>query len=238
MAETDPKGARPDEEAVVMEKKACSSKARKSARRVLGNRKRPESKFNALAPKDPQSTLEEGVVMDDKEKILLAMEYGAKLDLPGAHGMTPLMDAVDRGNREMVHLLVRLGASLNAKNEDGIAPLNYAIVNHDRDLVETLIRFGANVNSTSEEDVTPLLEALYCGAPHSIVRMLLDAGADATYQCEQTGDIPLELAFDDERVEIRRLFQDCSGASLDKNEFVKKGVLQDTVFADPKKLLN
>ena len=246
MAEPDPKEVWADKNEWIMAQRNSAAKARKSARRVLGNRKKQDSKPNALPPSNPQVLMEEGVVMNDKGRVLDALKLGAKLDVPGCRGLTPLNDAVDRNNCEMVILLIRLGANVNQRDENGATALEHAICDRSWDLVACLIGLKAEVNNVNDAEETPLMEALSCHAPFTIIRALLDAGADPFYKSSNTGETALELAFYDERAEVRMLFQDLPDESLGNDEYgertndeyVEEGVMQKPAFRDPRKFLN
>lgn len=201
-------------------------------------RKSGSAQIEVLSAEQAQSLLGEGLQVNDLEKMALAMKSGARLDVIGAYGMDPFMEAVDRGNRDAVRLLVKLGANVNAINNDGSSPLTLAIMNSDKGVVSDLIALGANVNSVSKSDETPLMEALYCHAPHSIVQLLLDKGANPFYRCKETKDTPMKLAQADNREEIRAMFKLYEFLVSDGREFAKRGVVQGTAFQDPRKLFN
>jgi len=191
-----------------------------------------------LSAEQAQNLLEEGIQEDDLENMVLAVESGAKFDVQGPNGMEPLMEAVDRANRKAVRLLVKLGADVNVMNPDRSSALGLAIMNGDKDIVSDLIELGANVNNANKLGETPLMEALYCHASLPIIQLLLDKGANPFYMCKQTKDTPMKLAMEDNREEVRTLFRIYEAFASNRNEFVKRGVIQEAVFKDPRKFMN
>jgi uncharacterized protein len=96
----------------------------------------------------------------------------------------PLALAVMRGHAAVAGVLLRHGADANLLNQAGTPMLQIAAARNSTELLSLLLEHGAAVNTADEtKGFTALLLALLlsvckCGVP--VVRLLLDAGADAT----------------------------------------------------------
>jgi ankyrin repeat protein len=113
-------------------------------------------------------------------RVLLAS--GANPNAPGREG-TALCEAISNSSSSgidkdnMVVLLLRHGADPNVRCRFGNPPLDGAIMRHSDNLVAMLIGAGARV-SDLDGDGTPLIVKAAIYGPKSIVRRMLDAGAD------------------------------------------------------------
>ena len=130
---------------------------------------------------------------DDLETVNLLLKAGADPDTADDHGVTPLERAAENASLEMVERLLAAGASADRAQDSGLTPLMTAARTGNVDVVHALIDSGAQVNATTTEtNSTALMWAL--SAPHpSIVRLLLERGADATIETTP-GFTPLMFA--------------------------------------------
>ncbi len=107
----------------------------------------------------------------------LLIDAKADLDVSSAHGLSPLLLAVEARDANAVAFLTERGARVNQRSKNGWLPLQAAVENRMAGTAELLIRQGADVNARGADGWTPLLAAIDTGR-EDLVRMLLDAGAD------------------------------------------------------------
>ncbi len=101
---------------------------------------------------------------------------GIDVDLRAGNGDTALMIAAYKADREAVRALLAKGAAVN---KDGWTPLHYAAASGDNEIVQMLMDKDANLDALSPNRTTPMMMAARGG--HILaVKLLLDAGADAT----------------------------------------------------------
>jgi ankyrin repeat protein len=93
------------------------------------------------------------------------------------------MHAAAFGSSEAVRLLLEGGADVNAKNSLGATALIWSAT--DLRKAAMLIDTGADVNARSNLGRTPLLIAATCDGCSSLVRLLLEKGADPKVQDER-----------------------------------------------------
>jgi len=126
-------------------------------------------------------------------KVEQIIELGAQVDIEDAKGETPLFLACKNKHHGITRLLLAKGADINKKNSQGVPRLHRACQDGDFDLVQMLVTRGATVDIGCEkEELTPLMLASNHGHI-SIVRYLLNQGADANKQCK-IGDTALIVA--------------------------------------------
>jgi uncharacterized protein len=118
--------------------------------------------------------------------VKLMIARGAKVNLAGDEGVTPLMTSVRvsyRGTVEITELLIKKGANVNARAGRGSTALMYAssgVAAHYEDnyveVVRLLIKSGAKVNVKNQIGATPLSIAKE-GKWKKIIAVLKKAGA-------------------------------------------------------------
>lgn len=87
------------------------------------------------------------------------LERGAKTEIAGRDGLTPLHAAVIRNKVEIVKQLLAAGARVGAKDDDDRMPLHFAVSTKSVESVELLLKAGADVNAEIKGGLTPLLMA-------------------------------------------------------------------------------
>ncbi|MCB9673611.1 MAG: ankyrin repeat domain-containing protein [Alphaproteobacteria bacterium] len=125
------------------------------------------------------------------QELASVLADGADPQVVDTEGVPALLHAADTGRVDLVKPLLQAGADLAAVDNIGWNALMAAIAASAEDLVEFLLMHGANANHVARED-TPLTIAA-AEAPITIVRMLLDHGADPDLR-RPDGWTPLMLA--------------------------------------------
>jgi ankyrin repeat protein len=151
------------------------------------------------------------------------LDHGVDINLPDPDGVSPLLVAIMNANWDRARQLIEAGADVNQWDIFGQAPLFAMVGSYTRidggrasidplnettgmDIVHMLIERGADPNmqvlfrpanvrgSTSTRGSTPLIRAANNG-DLEMVRLLLDAGADATvYMADRQTPIHAVLA--------------------------------------------
>jgi ankyrin repeat protein len=107
---------------------------------------------------------------------LLLNANGTNLDQGAKNGDTALMIAAYKANREAVRALLAKGAQVN---RSGWTALHYAAAAGDNEIVQMLMDKDADLDAKSPNNTTPIMMAAR-GDQILTVKLLLDAGADAT----------------------------------------------------------
>lgn len=92
-----------------------------------------------------------------------------------------LMMASLKGDTELARKLIARGADVN---KTGWAPLHYAATGGHVQIIQMLLDESAYIDAESPNKTTPLMMAAYYGTPEA-VKLLLEAGADATLRNQQ-----------------------------------------------------
>jgi ankyrin repeat protein len=100
----------------------------------------------------------------------------ALLNARGPEGSTPFMYAVLYANTATLTHLLKLGADPNKSNDAHATALMWAI--RDLDKTRLLIEHGADVNAKSDDYRTPLMIAARHPGNLSVVKLLLEKGAN------------------------------------------------------------
>lgn len=113
----------------------------------------------------------------------LLLERGAKVN-PNVDtrtgGTTPLMAAANATNGDIVRFLIEQGAEVNAQNAQGETPLMLAC--YSPAATQALLAHGAKVNARDKRGNTALMHT----QSGEVMRMLLEAGADASGGAQDT----------------------------------------------------
>lgn len=111
------------------------------------------------------------------------------IDIRSPKDETPLMMAALKGHLDLVKKLIAKDADVN---KPGWAPLHYAATGAHLAIMEVLLEHHAFIDAESPNGTTPLMmAALYGNA--AAVKLLLDAGADATMK-NQLGMTAVDFA--------------------------------------------
>jgi ankyrin repeat protein len=113
----------------------------------------------------------------DREAVRSLLNSRAKVDVPGADGMTALIWAAYRNDVQMADLLLRAGADVKAANEYGATALYAAAANADSAMAAKLLAAGADADAHLLSGETPLMVAAHQGNLATL-RVLLSGGAN------------------------------------------------------------
>jgi len=120
-------------------------------------------------------------------------------------GATALYVACEFGHTKVAELLIAAGADVDAQRADGATPLYKACQDGGRPAIaKMLLKAGAQVNREHDRGMTPLWLAVHQGSTE-LVRILLDAGADAAHRVQ--GWSALDLARREKHAEIVKLLE-------------------------------
>ncbi|KAJ2483239.1 phosphate system positive regulatory protein pho81 [Coemansia sp. RSA 2320] len=105
-----------------------------------------------------------------------AVKAGCDPDEPDYYARRPIHYAAINGHRQCIEYLLELGSSVGIIDDDGSHAFDYAVINGHSECAQRLLQYDKTiVNGTPDQ---PAL-LLACEKGHeSIVRMLLDAGAE------------------------------------------------------------
>jgi uncharacterized protein len=116
---------------------------------------------------------------DDPETAELLIRAGANVNAANSYGVTPLALACANGNFVMVEKLLKAGADPNAAQPTGTTVLMTAARTGNVDVVKSLLAHQADVNAKeTRREQTALMWAVAEKHPE-VVRLLIEAGADA-----------------------------------------------------------
>lgn len=114
------------------------------------------------------------------------IDHGARINVRSRSGMTPLYFASHYGHAETVDLLLRQGADPDLATRRGFTPLHRASYRAHPEVVRLLLEHKASVDQQTKAGFTPLHEVVRGSGKlkirRTIVKLLLDHGADATVQ--------------------------------------------------------
>jgi ankyrin len=121
--------------------------------------------------------------LGDVRVIEALLERGARTDLEGRGGMTPLHYASSLDREDKAGVLLNGGADPNAPGPppERRRPLHWAIMSRriSLGLIEHLVEKGAGIEEKDANGVSPLYEAIRQDRS-DVVHFLMDRGADCT----------------------------------------------------------
>jgi ankyrin repeat protein len=143
---------------------------------------------------------------DDPAAVQKLLAAGARVNVAGESGYTPLMGAINNRRIANAKILIDAGADVNARiPENGDAPLTLPLY-YKRDSsegVSLLLAKGANPNTANSVGRSALMLATF-GQPISAVKDLLQAGANVNAQ-DRNGNTALMAAAEYNNVEAVKL---------------------------------
>jgi ankyrin repeat protein len=140
------------------------------------------------------------------EIAVLLIDHGAKVDLKGAFGHSPLRIASRNGNLDIVKILIGKGARIDTEGEDLATPLESAAGKGHLDIVKVLIEAGAKVNHQDKDGDTPLHEAAR-GGYLEVAQYLLSKGADTSIK-DSDGSTAGDIARSSGQPKVAELLKD------------------------------
>ena len=155
---------------------------------------------NSAGPQD--YSLFNAIRCGDLALLASHLREGTPVNVQAPDGTTPLMVAALHGTPAALELLLRHGADPNAVNKDGASALLYAV--GDLHKVRLLLDGGAQANVRSTLGNTPLIAAASHDDNLSVVKLLLEQGADlhARYKNEVSALTAAVLASDADAVQF------------------------------------
>ncbi|MBL8881122.1 MAG: ankyrin repeat domain-containing protein [Phycisphaerales bacterium] len=147
------------------------------------------------------------VFRNDFETLKTILTQGMSPDELDSDGRTPLIHAAIDNKLSIARYLLDAGA--NVDHQDGLecTALHYAAQNHHKEIVELLLNRGARLEVGDVNGNTPLSNAVfYSQGRGSMIRMLLDAGADRNHM-NKHGVSPLSLAQSVSNYDLAQFFK-------------------------------
>uniref|UniRef100_UPI001008D9E7 ankyrin repeat domain-containing protein n=1 Tax=Longirhabdus pacifica TaxID=2305227 RepID=UPI001008D9E7 len=148
--------------------------------------------FDMNTPNKAGDTLLSAIAQWDKEAVAMVTELGANVDTLNSEGMTPLMQAAEKGNTEVVSYLLQKGANKDlqqapkAYQSSQSSALMFAVYEGHKDTVQVLLDAGVNVDLQDINGDTALHMALThhggTSLREELALSLVNAGADGSKQ--------------------------------------------------------
>ena len=134
---------------------------------------------------EDDNALQAACEMNNTDIILLLLENGADPNLHGGWYGSALHATFHKWNEEIIRELLRRGADISYKGGDFHSVLQAAVENGNEDAVRTALDCGLSPNEKGGWFTYPLLRATARDTcPDSIVKLLLEAGADPNLERE------------------------------------------------------
>ncbi|KAK9172195.1 Signal peptide,Ankyrin repeat-containing protein [Cryptosporidium meleagridis] len=114
---------------------------------------------------------------------LYLIEHGADVNIVGANGISPLINAVQRSNLPLVALLLLNGANIDYSDNRDLSPLFYSVISRNLRMTHFLLKCGSNPNIPDRNGLTPFYFLLKDGMStntEEFLELLLDYGASMT----------------------------------------------------------
>ena len=124
-----------------------------------------------------ENALLDAVERGDRAAALTLLAKGARPNVPGPDGTTPIMWAAANDDVELVRALIKAGADVKAKNQFGTSAITEAAIVGSVPVINALLKAGADPDTKNPEGETPLMAVARSGKVDA-ARLLLEAGAD------------------------------------------------------------
>jgi ankyrin repeat protein len=137
----------------------------------------------------------------------LVVNYPQDVNADGGYYMRPLIAALAGEHSQTADSLRRSGADPRVQNEYQITPLHSAAYYGTFEAVQKLIEYEADIDARDKDGYTPLSVASrgrHCKGG-SVVRLLLDRGADVNSRADKDGTTPLHEASGNGALEVVRV---------------------------------
>jgi len=162
---------------------------------------------------DGRTALELAAQNGHVETVRVLLDHGADPNGQNEEGVAPLHSAAQRGHLDVVSLLLSRGAESNLANQGRKSALYVAVGAGHAAIVQELLRHTPLADQETDPLETPLRMASRRGNAQ-IVRLLIDAGADANWANPNDGGTALHLASEaGQAVAVETLIR--AGAMLD-----------------------
>jgi ankyrin repeat protein len=141
------------------------------------------------------------IAYDSNSSIIgpMLIDAGAPVNMPGFHGMNPLMYAAANAQNigdEHLEMLLMIDADIHAKDMSGRTVLHHACLASQKKRVKRLLDAGANIEARDYSQQTPL--HLACQRSNTdVVNLLLEKQADALV-LDYDKNTPFDLAVENE----------------------------------------
>jgi ankyrin repeat protein len=175
---------------------------------------------------------------DKPDVVRFLCESGAKVNIQGEKGWTPLTAAASRGTIDSVKALVKYGKGidLEMKNGSNNTALFVAVINEKPDVVRFLCESGANVNIYGyiNNAWTPLAYAADNGLTE-IVKILVQYGKDIDLGMEThlySSPTPLKLASEKHYDDIVKILKENGNGSQQKSSVAVSRREKETVIRE------
>ncbi|MCH2224999.1 MAG: ankyrin repeat domain-containing protein [Crocinitomicaceae bacterium] len=106
------------------------------------------------------------------------IKHGVQLSEKDKKGNMPFLNAVSRNSREIVQFLAENTKNINGKNNKSENALHLAVKRNNLDILEILLSQNIDINAKNENGLTPLHLAAMTAKDDSIIKKLVEAGAD------------------------------------------------------------
>lgn len=137
----------------------------------------------------------EAVKKDSEQEIRTAIDSGVDVNIIGAGGQTPLMNAVLSGKLNAVNTLLTLGADTTIGEKDGYVPIHGACFQGRAEIAQALIDHGVDASIQHRDGFMPIHRACWGQEKRhtDTVRVLLENGVPRD-QKAANGETPIIAA--------------------------------------------
>lgn len=180
-----------------MQVQADAETARKNLKRM---------KASDFFPAGPDLQLVEAAARGDAKKIDESLAKGAKVNVPGRDGMTPLFWTIGKQNKKGFRLLLERGADPNARSGKGAEGIDLSIMGavaimEDSEYLKLALSRGGNPNTASSRNRETVIYDAIMNSRVENVKLLIAAGANLNHT-NNIGQTPVFLAANTNQYDI------------------------------------